>query len=336
MFEYVTNTTFPEVARRIEAARRIAIITHAKPDGDAAGSQLALHRALAARGKPSDIYTMGPIERSLTIVACDTPMRAAEEEPPNDDYDLILVLDTGAWSQLDPLADWLKQRRERIIVLDHHSHGDDVAAHRIVDAGAAATATLVAELLDELGCELTGGRGGVAEALFFGLATDTGWFRFPNADADAFALAARLMKAGIDNSRLYRISEENFEPSRLAVEARALSSLEYAMDGKAALQLLHFEDMKETGASVEELTGLVNNPLTVGSVRISILLAETKPGQTKISFRSKPPLDDGHWIDVNELAQRFNGGGHVHAAGARLACGIDEAAQTVRQVLEQL
>ena len=336
MFDYVTNTTFPEIAQRIEAAQRIAIITHAKPDGDAAGSQLALHRALTAMGKPSDIFTMGPIERGLTIMTGDTPTRAAEDDPPGDEHDLVLVVDTGAWSQLDPLGPWLKERRDRIIGLDHHSHGDDVAALRIVDSSAASTTSLAADLLDELGCELTGGRGGVAEALFFGLATDTGWFRFPNANANAFALAARLMETGIDNSRLYRISEENFEPSRLAVEARALSSLEYAMDGKAALQFLRPEDMKETGASVEELTGLVNNPLTVGSVRVSILLAETKPGQTKISFRSKPPLDDGQWIDVNELAQRFNGGGHVHAAGARMTCGIDEAAQTVRQVLEKL
>lgn len=336
MFEYLTNTTFAEVAQRIKAAQRIAIITHAKPDGDAGGSQLALHRALSAMGKASDVFTMGPIERSVSIVAGQTPMRAAETDPPGDEHDLVLLVDTGAWSQLDPLGSWLKQRRERIIGLDHHSHGDDVAALRIVDTSAAATASLVAALLDEMGCGLNGGRGGVAEALFFGLATDTGWFRFPNANADAFALAARLLETGIDNSRLYRISEENFEPSRLAVEARALSSLEYAMGGRAALQFLTFEDMQQTGASVEELTGLVNNPLTVGSVRVSILLAETKPGQTKISFRSKPPLDDGQWIDVNELAQQFHGGGHVHAAGARLNCGIDEAAQTVRRVLEKL
>ncbi|UCD75084.1 MAG: DHH family phosphoesterase [Phycisphaerales bacterium] len=336
MFNYVTNTTFAEIADRIRAAGHVALITHSKPDGDAVGSQLALRRALSALGKRVTLYAMGPIERSLITVAGETPMRQAEDDPPYDDHDLLLIVDTGAWSQLEPLAQWIRQRHDLAVVLDHHVHGDDVAALRIVDSNAAAAATLVIRLLDELGYELTGGVGSVAEALFFALATDTGWFRFANANADAFALAARLMEAGIDNSRLYQISEESFEPSRLAVEARALSSLEYALDGRAAFQFLRLEDLKETGASVEELTGLVNNPMSVGTVRISILLAETEPGRTKVSFRSKPPLDDGLWIDVNELAGQLNGGGHAHAAGARLPCGIDEAARIVRRTLEEL
>lgn len=336
MAGYQTNTTYAEVASRVRAAQRIALFSHAKPDGDAVGSQLGLYRAFKAAGIASDLFVMGPVEPGLYTIAGDTPLRPVEDDPPGDDYDLVLIVDTGAWTQLEPIRMWITPRRDRAIVLDHHAHGDDVAALRMVNTKAPASASLVAELLDEMGLELTGGPDGVAEPLFFALATDTGWFKFANADAGAFLLAARLMKASIDKSKLYQISEESFSPSRIAVEARALSSLKYELGGRAAFQFITMADLEETGATVVDLTGLVNNPMSVGAVRVSILLTETEPDLTKISFRSKPPIDGERLIDVNELAQVFGGGGHVHAAGARIGAGIDQAHRKVVEALESV
>jgi len=185
-------------------------------------------------------------------------------------------------------------------------------------------------------CELTAGVDGVAEALFVGLATDSGWFRYGNAGAEAFKLASRLLERGVDKSRLYQILEETHGPQRLALEARALASLEYFRGGSVAMQSLRMEDFQAAGASVEDLTGLVNTPMTVGPVRVSVLLSQSTPGMTKISFRSKPAPPGGgqhDFDDVNELANKFGGGGHVHAAGARISLDLEQARQTLLDTL---
>ena len=238
MSDYCSTSTVEEIAGRIQAARRILLTTHAKPDGDGLGAALALARALRGGGPAADIYLMGPMESRLLEIAADTPFRMVEDHPPGDEHDLAVVLDTGAWSQLEPLAAWLRQRREDVVGIDHHVKGDDVAPMRLVEPTAASTTQMLVPVLEAMGCEITGGPGGVAEALFVGLATDTGWFRYSSADADVLRLAGRLMERGVDKTRLYQIIEETFRPERLALQARALTSLEYAQDGAVAIMTL--------------------------------------------------------------------------------------------------
>ncbi|MHC4414812.1 MAG: DHH family phosphoesterase [Planctomycetota bacterium] len=339
MTTYRSTATIDQIAARITRGRRILLTTHVKPDGDGMGATLALRRALVVEGEPdraADIYLMGPVEASLREVAGDTPYHLVEDGPPGDDYDLVAVLDTGSWSQLEPLAEWLKRRREDVIGLDHHAKGDDVAPMRIVDPRAASTTQVMMPLLEAMGCEITGGPNGVAEALFVGLATDTGWFRFSSADPEALRLAARLLEHGVDKTRLYRITEETFRPQRLALQARALASLEYARNGSVIIMTLRPQDFQATGGCMEDLSQLVNTPMSVRAVQVSILLAQTGPKRTKISFRSKPPLpgaDRAEAVDVNLLAQRFGGGGHTHAAGAGVEMDADEARDAVLAVL---
>lgn len=336
MSAYASNATLTQVAARILAAHRIMITTHIKPDGDAMGSTLALTRALTAKGKHAELFLMGPLESNLKIIADATPFRMVEQRPPGDAYDLAVVLDTGAWSQLEPLTAWLKDHHDVVVGIDHHPRGDDVASMRLVQPDAVSTTAMLVPLLAQMKCPLSGGVGGVAEALFVGLATDSGWFRYGNAGAEAFKLAAELLACGVDKSRLYQVLEENHSPQRLALEARGLASLEYASGGAVAIQSLRIEDFKTTGGSPEDLSGLVNTPMNVGAVRVSILLSQTAPGLTKISFRSKPAApgnDAGDFVDVNALAARFGGGGHVHAAGARVKMDIDEARKAVLAAL---
>ena len=294
------SATWAEIADRVRAAGRVAVVTHRRPDGDALGCVLALTRALPSVGAGVDAFLMGGVDPALAGVIRDTPWRSADDEPPGDDYELIIVVDTGAWSQLEPIGDWLRRHRERVIVIDHHVHGDDVAALSVVEPTAAATAVLVTALLDELGCTLTGA---IAEALFVGLATDTGWFRYANANAQAFRLAARLIDVGVDRAGLFQRLEETHRPERLPLEARALASIEYAREGTVAIMVLTGDDFQDTGGSFHDLTGLVNRPMIVDRVRASILLAEIEPSVTKISLRAKAASGAGSdVIDVNALA----------------------------------
>ncbi len=337
MTDYSSNTTVDEIAQRLLAARRIALTTHVKPDGDALGSVLALERALRDDSRTVEIWLVGPLEPCLRDLVGDSPIRFADVGSPADDFDLIVVTDTGAWSQLEQLEPWLRRHHDKVIGFDHHAHGDDVASSRIVDVTAASTTELLVPVLDAMGCELTPGPGGIAEALFVGLATDTGWFRYSNADARSFELAARLLELDIDKTHLYNVIEETFRPQHLALAARALTSLEFARDGTIAVMSLGPDDFAQTGGSMEDLTGIVNAPMSVRGVMASILLAQTKPGKTKISFRSRPghpDRPDVDAVDVNELAQQFGGGGHVFAAGARIEKDIAEARAAVIEALQ--
>ncbi len=336
---YESTASVEAVADRLAAAERVAIFAHAKPDGDAVGSMLALKRAYDRMGKDAEMFLMGPIEPNLRLIAGPTPFRTVEETPPGDDYDTIIVVDTGAWAQLDPIRDWLKEHRERVVGIDHHARGDDIAPMRLIDTSKPSATAVLHDVLLAMEVAITGGDNSIAEALFVGLATDTGWFRHNNADAKAFALAAKLLAQGVDKAALYQILEETHRPERLALESRALGSMEFARDGTVAIMTLRLTDFQITGGSLEDLTGVVNMPMIVGRVRVSVMLTQTETELTKISFRSKPPLpgyDAGDFIDVNKLAQEFGGGGHVHAAGARISLEVEAAKAQLMEAIEKL
>ena len=339
MTEYSSNATVEQVADRIAAARRVLLTTHAKPDGDAMGSTLAMKRGLEAIGIEAEIYLMGPLEDRLKDIAGDTSYRMHGGQPPAGEYDLIIVLDTGSWTQLDPIAGWLRDNHESVVGIDHHAKGDDVASMRIIDTSAASTTQMLVPLLEKMGCEITPGPGGVAEAIFVGLATDSGWFRYSNADARAMALAARLLELDVDKSRLFQVIEETFRPQRLELQARALASLELLLDGAIAVMSLRPEDFKKTRGVVADISELVNTPMTVRCVRASILIASTTPKRSKLSFRSKPDvpgLECPGGVDMNLLAQHFGGGGHTHAAGASVNLDVDEVRAKLVETLAKV
>lgn len=325
---YASTASLDDIADRLHQASRILCLTHRKPDGDAAGSCLAMKRALTTATRHVDIMFTGDLPDFLPAIAGETAFERVEHGEPDDQYDVILVMDTGAWSQVQPLDDWLRSRTDQIIGIDHHAHGDDIAGQRYVDTTAASTTQILLDLLSRMDVTLGGDRDTVAEALFVGLATDTGWFRHPNGDAAAFAAASRLLAAGVNKPRLYQLIEETARPERLALLGRALGSLRRIHHGRVALMTLTPADFAETGGAPSDLTGVVNEPLCVPTIRASILVTSVDDSETKFSFRSKPAPDGGSFIDVNAVAQELGGGGHVHAAGARRpeACTHSQAA----------
>lgn len=329
--DYASTTTLEAIADRIAEAQHVQVVTHRKPDGDALGSVLALVRAFHREERPVEGLVMGDREPALMQLAEDTPLRVVEDDPPGDEADLVLVVDTGAWSQLFPLEPWLRERADRIVGLDHHARGDDVAPQRHVDVVAASTTQIVAALLDAAGVPIDPA---LANPLYAGLATDTGWFRFSNAGPAALRLAARLVEAGADKSRLFAMIEECHRPARLGLVQRALASIEWVADGRAAIQSLGPDDFESAGGDQTDIVGVVNQPMSVGTVRAAALLVQTKPGEVKISLRSKPRTHDSDpFVDVNEIARGFDGGGHVQAAGARVQGDLDEVRRKIADAL---
>ena len=338
---YASTATPQRLAERIRGAASLLVTSHDKPDGDAVGSVLALVRAARAAGIRAEGWLSGPFDPSLSVLLAGELVGRAPESMPAGEFDLVAVVDTGSWSQLEHLGAWLRARQDRCIGVDHHRSGDTGFADRIVETGCASCTQALVPVIDALGVSFdapgSGGAGSIAEALFAGLATDTGWFRFSGADAAVFALASRLLGAGVEKDRLYRQLEETARPQRIGLLGHALGRLRWLAGGRAALMTLSPQDFSRSSGSAEDLAGVVNVPMTVGSVEVSVLLSQNEPGPVvKISFRSKPPMvRGGPFVDVNRLAGEFGGGGHVHAAGARFRGDMEQAAAAVSAAIER-
>ncbi len=329
---YESNVELNAVAQRLRAAAHIAVTTHVKPDGDAIGSTLALARALEHLGKRVSVWYIGPLMSVFDSVIYPTAIQiVAEGRQPPDDIDLVLITDTGARSQLRELLPWIERHCEKAVVIDHHIQGDaDLAALRVVRPEEAAASQIVADLLALLGVPMSRP---IAEALYLGIATDTGWFRFSNTTSRTLRLAADLIDAGVDHADLYRRIEQTDPPGRLRLLARALTSLEIVGRGRAAVLTLRQADYQASDATPDDTHGFSDLPLAVESIEVACVIAETRSGHVKLSLRSKPGPNA---VDVNQVARLFGGGGHARASGAKIDRPIDEVRPKVVEALSRV
>ena len=346
--EYTSSTTLATLATWLAGCRRIVVLTHLKPDGDAIGSTISVVRALNAASPfgpapRAEAWYFGPLPPWFADVVGDTPHRALDAQGPPDhlDCDAVLIVDTGSRSQLEPAQDWLRKRAEVCAIVDHHVQGDaDLAALRVIDTRAAAACQPATTLC----CLLLGVPGPaalpepVATPLYLGLATDTGWFRHSNVDKAVMTLAGDLIDARARHLWLYQTVEQQETPSRLRLLARALASIELAEAGRVAVMSLRVRDFAECQSQPGESGGVVDFTQAIPSVQVTVLLTEAEAREfgrdggviTKISMRSKPT---GLGVDVNAVARELGGGGHVRAAGARLPLPLDA---TKAKVLEAI
>lgn len=328
---WACTLTVDDAARAIRAASRVVLLTHSKPDGDAIGATLALARALRLAGVDAAPAYSGPWVHAFDEIVGDTPIihTGAEAIDRGDlgDPDLVVVVDTGSWSQVAEARAFLRARAERTIVVDHHLQGDpDMTPRRLLDTTAAAAceilAPVCAAILDTPVSRLPRE---VAEPLYLGVATDTGWFRHSNVRPRTLRIAADLLEAGVRHAMLFQIVEQRDRAARLLLLGRALHGVELHADGRVALMTLTREDFQAAGAGPEDTGGISDKPLAVETVIVSALLTAFDAGHTKISLRSKAGPDGRAALDVNQLAGALGGGGHAQAAGVRLDLPIDEA-----------
>ncbi len=293
------------------AAERIALITHVNADGDGAGSEAAVAAWLQSLGKHVHITnpTIFPdsyrylVDDSLIIDHTDARASKTIREA-----DLVLVLDTGEPKRTGRHMDDVVKRK--VAVLDHHP-----ASHPgfngvvFLDTSACATGELVYDLLQVAKYE-GDWAARITEAIYTAITTDTGSFRFSNTTPRAHAIVGEMIARGVDPELMYRRLYGTVPMRRIQLLRAALENLE--ADAELPLSWLSVTRaaMQASGASSEDLEGLVEYARSIEGTELAILFRETNDGATKISFRSNGE------VDVNALARQFGGGGHVKAAGA--------------------
>ena len=318
MCERSVDSLFAEVCRCVGAAGSLLIVTHARPDGDALGSAAALARAARAAGRSVHLLVPDAVPPRYEFLFPDgPPASAARFEALADEADVIVIVDTCAFEQLDGLADSLRAHREKIVVIDHHATADDVAPMQWRDTSAAAAGVMIGELLAALAWPVDLA---TAEALTAAVATDTGWMRFANTDARCLRVLADWFAAGVRPDKLYKRLYQCDRPERIRLLVRVLQSLELHCEGRLAAMTVRKDDLQATGARPDETENLVNEALRMGSVETAILLVET-PDAIRVSLRSRDA------VDVSAVAAQFGGGGHPRAAGLRTDGEIDAVKQ---------
>lgn len=298
------HTAVKEIVARLRAARTVLLGTHEHPDGDAIGSELALLHALRLQGKKVTAYIPDPAPEFLVFLPGFEELTTT---PPNvDDYDLVVVLD---YTQLyrTRLEAELK-RHPNTVTIDHHYDNKGETTINLIVPEAAATAQILTELFQAAGIPITRD---IATCLLTGIFTDTGSFMHDSTSPDILKLAADLMGKG---ARLSHIAHETYQkkdlPS-LRIWGRALSRVMVSEATGAAVSVITHEDLAECGATLDDLSGVVNLLNTLPQSKFAMLLAEYEPGKIKGSLRSEPHKQ----VDVSKIAARLGGGGHKLASG---------------------
>ncbi len=351
---YVSSAGAEQIGAFLTGASKqpggVVVLTHAKPDGDALGSALALTRALMHAGGRAQAWLLGPfphwMDRFVTHAGVATPvvklsaegLRVPEVEPA-----AVAIVDTGSFGQIAPLDAWLKApgadgraRTSRAVIVDHHLHGHaEAAALRLITTRAASCTEALEPLIDAVlaGRALTPD---IAEAMYLGLATDTGWLRFSNTTPATLRLAARLMEAGADHSAIYEAVEQQNRPTRPLLLGLAMSSLTMHHGGAVGVMTLRDADLRTIGAVGEDTGGFAEPVLAVAGVRAVATLTEmpTQPDGrplVKVSLRSKPGPQA---VDVAAIAATLGGGGHARAAGIKLYQSLEQARAKIVDIFD--
>jgi len=306
------------------AARRIVLATHIQPDGDALGSEFSVARFLKSEGKQVRIINHDPTAEILQFIASpELPVEVYDPAKHDEivrEADLVILLDNSAPDRLGRMEPVMTAAAPKVLCIDHHPARDAPWKHNIVDVGACATAAIVYELFEEIGWtpDLE-----AATALYVGIATDTGFFRFNSANARGYRTAADLLDLGVEPAATFRAIYERNSEAYTRLLGHALVDLKLDAGGTVASVQLTRELIMRLSASDVDTSEITSSLLAIDGVRIVVLCRELSGDEVKVSLRSKGELDMHH------LAGEFGGGGHRNASGIVMPGTLEQAAATV-------
>ena len=310
---------YQPLIEKLTRCRRVLVTTHVRPDGDAVGTAAAMVLGLRHKGIDAHVLLLSKLPPKYEFVFREANVAHTEIDsawPANlslDDFDALLVVDTGTWNQLPILADRAKNWPRPKLVLDHHLTQENWADAKVVVTQAAAAGEIAADLLQAWGVPMDAA---LANAIFLAIVSDTGWFQFSNTRPATLLLAARLMEAHVDTDHLYQILYQSERAERLKLQTRAQDSLQLLANDRLAVMTLSVDDFRATGGKVSDTENVINVPLQIGTVEVSLLF--TDPPDRKADDPIRVSLRSKGQIDVARFAEQFGGGGHARAAGLKL------------------
>ncbi len=311
-----------QLATELVPGRQVALSTHLNSDGDGCGSETALARILQQRGMTVRIVNPTPWpEMYEFLLGDDVDDQTRRGSKALRGLDLLIVLDISDVTRLGVLTDSVRALTCERLVIDHHIASDDPAGSRgVSDTAACATAELVYDLAIVLGATITPD---IARALYTGMLTDTGGFRFSNTSPRCLAVAGQLLACGVDPEDMYTRIYASAPAGRVRLMADVLGTLQ--VDEEYGLTWLSMQAgaLEAHSVKAEDLDGIVEHARSIAGTRMALFFRDLGRARVKVSFRSIGGTD------VNAFAREFGGGGHAKASGAMIAGELTEVRDRV-------
>lgn len=302
----MTNNKLAEIAALLKNCKTAVVCCHVRPDGDAVGSGLALTTALENAGKKVYMLCEQPPERLCLFPAMGKTLQSLPVEL--KEIDLFVVVDCADATRLGDFAVYFNAFKGKTLNIDHHVSNPRFAKYNYVLPDSTATCEILPEILGAAGFEITKE---IADLLALGLLTDSGNFSHADVSPKTFNVAAKLKECGANICDIgYEMFTRQTKP-RALLYARVLSRMRFELDDKLAFITVTQKDFEETGTDKSHTEGFVDFALSIDGVEVSIALMEVRKNQYKASLRSRR-------VNVNAVADKFGGGGHVLASGCML------------------
>lgn len=315
-----------EIASLISRKTNILILSHKRPDGDSICSQAALYLALKKAGMSPYILNQDNVPEMFQFLQADAYFMT---EIASFIPELIIYLDSANRSRIgEKAASCLEQLPSGIecINIDHHASNDYFCTYNYVHENASSTCEIIFNLLKAMHIEIDQQ---MATLLLTGIITDTGFFKFGNVGPETLVLASQLLERGADMKLIAREVYMNRPIEKMHLISAVIERM--TVIGDTAFSYINANDFKKTGSKNEYTDGIVNQMLYIRGIEAAVLVIEDN-GSVRISFRSK-----GSKYDMNSIASRFGGGGHINAAGAYMRnISIEDAVKRIKQALESL
>lgn len=329
-----TQSELQEIKKILSSPKKISIVSHRNPDGDAMGSSLALLHFLEQLGH--EVTYVSPNEfpeflawlpNTKNIIIFENNTENAKNYLQNSN--LIFTLDFNALHRTgDFMGSFLETLSIPMILIDHHELPDNYAQFQFSDTSYGSTCEMIYDFINALGFNDSINKD-VATCIYTGILTDSGGFRFPKTTPQTHRCVAELLERGVNNSEVYNLLYDNSTYNRLQLLGKALQNLNIVPEYNASYITLSQDELNQFNYQKGDTEGIVNYGLTIKGIHVTAIFIENKEENIiKISFRSQGSFD------VNKFARKyFNGGGHINAAGGKSFLSLQE---TVQQFISNL
>lgn len=302
---------------QLNKSQSVLVLSHANPDGDAIGALLATGLALRAMNKKVHIYNESAIPAVYRFLPSVSTIQHSVDM--QSGFDSVVVLDCGAIERAGVIAPQIRDSK-MVINIDHHMTNTRFGHMHIIDPEACATAEIIYRLIKALAvpfdCPM-------ATAIYTGILTDTGSFRFSNTNQSAFAICSEMIQNGANPYEVAQNVYGHYSLGRIKLLNMALDSLEISPNGKMSIMSLTQGMLDMTGTQAEDVDGIINYARRIEDVEVAALIHEVA-GNGRVRRQYHVSLRSDGKINVARIAAQFGGGGHASAAGFSVEAALPE------------
>ena len=320
----------------LSTPKKIAIIPHRSPDGDAMGSTLGLYHFLLKNNHHPVVISPNEFPDFLAWLPGSETVKIFEKDKKNctkilEKAELIFTLDFNALHRVGEMENGLSKLKVPFVMIDHHQSPDDYAMFTYSDIAFGSTCEMLYNFISFLGKKSDIDKT-IGTCIYTGILTDSGSFRFPKTTGTTHRIIAELIDLGVENTEIPTVLFDNNSYERLQLLGRALQNMKVITEHKTTYITLTQDELNSFNYVKGDTEGIVNYGLSIKGIVFSAIFIENKEENIiKISFRSQGDFD------VNQFARNhFNGGGHRNAAGGKSELTMEETVQKFEMLVSKL